>query len=108
MLPIPPVAGVRDSGECLTKALLIITGVRDDGYREILGASVADDEGEGFWSGLFDELKDRGMKGVKQVVSDGHKGIQSAVSRAFWVLPGKGPDRINKELKSRNKVVGHS
>jgi len=47
--------------------LLIITGVRDDGYREILGACVADDEGEGFWSGLFDELKDRGMKGVKLV-----------------------------------------
>jgi putative transposase len=74
---------VSDAGKYVTKALLIITGVREDGCREILGASVADDEGEGFWSGLFDELKDRGMNGVKLVVSDGHNGIQSAVQSRF-------------------------
>ncbi len=107
---------VRDSGKYVTKALLIITGVRDNGYREILGAAVADDEGEGFWSGLFDELKDRGMKGVKLVVSDGHNGIQSAVKSRFlgatWQLcqvhfsravlrniPNKDKDEVAEKLK---------
>lgn len=74
---------VRDGGKYVTKAFLIVTGIRDDGYREILGAKITDNEGEGFWSGFFDELKDRGLKGVKLVVSDGHKGIQSAVSSKF-------------------------
>ena len=74
---------VRDSGKYVTKAFLIITGIRDDGYREILGAKITDSESEGFWSGFFDELIDRGLKGVKLVVSDGHKGIQSAVSSRF-------------------------
>jgi len=74
---------VRDSGKYVTKALLIITGIRDDGYREILGAKITDNESEGFWSGFFDELIDRGLRGVKLVVSDGHKGIQSAVSSRF-------------------------
>jgi transposase-like protein len=74
---------VRDGGKYVTKAFLIITGIRDDGYREILGAKITDNEGEGFWSGFFDELTDRGLRGVELVVSDGHKGIQSAVSSKF-------------------------
>lgn len=74
---------VRDGAKYVTKALLVVTGVREDGYREILGAKIADSENEGFWSGLFDELKERGLEGVKLVVSDGHKGIQSAVQASF-------------------------
>lgn len=74
---------VRDSGKYVTKAFLIVTGIRDDGYREILGAKITDSESEGFWSGFFDDLIDRGLKDVKLVVSDGHKGIQSAVSSRF-------------------------
>jgi len=74
---------VRDGAKYVTKALLVVTGVREDGYREILGAKIADSEDEGFWSGLFDELKEKGLEGVKLVVSDGHKGIQSAIQSAF-------------------------
>jgi transposase-like protein len=74
---------VRDSGKYVTKAFLIVTGIRDDGYREILGARITDSEREGFWSGFFDKLIDRGLKDVKLVVSDGHKGIQSAVQSKF-------------------------
>jgi transposase-like protein len=74
---------VRDGGKYVTKAFLIITGIRDDGHREILGAKITDNESEGFWSGFFDELKDRGLNGVELVVSDGHKGIQAAVSSRF-------------------------
>lgn len=74
---------VRDSGKYVTKAFLIVTGIRDDGCREILGARITDSESEGFWSGFFDELIDRGLKDVKLVVSDGHKGIQSAVQSRF-------------------------
>jgi putative transposase len=43
----------------------VAIGVREDGYREILGAKIADVEGEGFWSVFFEELKDRGFQGVK-------------------------------------------
>ena len=69
---------VRTDSRYITKAFLVVTGIRDDGYREILGARIADGEDELFWSGIFEELKDRGLSGVKQVTSDGHKGIQKA------------------------------
>lgn len=74
---------VRDHGRYVSKAVLIIAGIRIDGYREILGLKVADREDEAFWRVLFEELKERGLKGVQMVTSDGHKGIQAAVLEAF-------------------------
>lgn len=74
---------VRNGSRYVTKAFLVVTGIREDGYREILGARIADVENEAFWSALFQDLKDRGLSGVKLVVSDGHKGIQKAVEGSF-------------------------
>lgn len=74
---------VRNESRYVTKAFLVVAGIREDGYREILGARIADVEDELFWSGLFQDLKDRGLSGVELVVSDGHKGIQKAVERSF-------------------------
>ena len=109
---------VRDekAGRYRTKALLIVAGVRKDGYREILGLKLVDSEGEGFWLELFEELKERGLKGVELVISDGHRGIRSAVEKAFigasWQMchvhfirdvlkkvPKKGWKRISRRLK---------
>jgi putative transposase len=74
---------VRNQGRYITKALLIVTGIHENGYREILGAKIAPSEDEPVWESLFEELKSRGLKGVQLVVSDGHKGIQKAVEKAF-------------------------
>jgi transposase-like protein len=74
---------VRDGPRYVSKALLVTAGVRKDRYREILGARIAACENETFWSGLFDEMKERGLNGVQLVISDGHQGIQIAVPTAF-------------------------
>ena len=74
---------VRNGARYLNRALLVVTGVREDGYREILAIKIADSEGDGFWSDLFGELKERGLEGVELVISDGHKGIQEAVKTSF-------------------------
>lgn len=87
--PIPypfldaPYHTVGDGPRYVSKALLGAAEVRDDGYREILGATIADCENEAFWPWLFDDLKDRGLRGVQQVISDGHRGIQAAVATTF-------------------------
>lgn len=74
---------IRDDVRYSNKALLLIAGVRDDGIREILGARIADCEDELTWEDLFSDLKNRGLKRVDMVISDGHKGIQTAVQRSF-------------------------
>jgi transposase-like protein len=74
---------VRDGVRYVTKAFLAVTVIRSDGYREILGARIADGEDKLFWSSFFDELKSRSLKGVHLIISDGHKGIQKAVESSF-------------------------
>lgn len=74
---------VRDGIQYITKALLVVVGVREDGYREILGARIADAEHELTWEGIFSDLKDRGLSSVDLVISDGHTGIQSAAEMMF-------------------------
>jgi putative transposase len=74
---------VRDSLHYENKALFIVAGIRDDGLREILGTKLADSEDSLFWEDIFEDLKERGLRGVKLIVSDGHKGIQKAVRESF-------------------------
>jgi len=61
---------VRDetAGRYKTKALLIVAGIREDGYREILGLKLAENEGEDFWLELSEALKNHGLRRVKLVV----------------------------------------
>ena len=49
---------VRQGAQYKPRAFLIVTGIREDGLREILGASIAESEDSGFWSALFRSLKD--------------------------------------------------
>lgn len=74
---------VRDGLHYENKALFVVAGIRDDGCREILGTRLADSEDSLFWQDLFEDLKERGLRGVKLIVSDGHKGIQKAVRESF-------------------------
>lgn len=78
---------VREGVRYVTKAVLVVAGVREDGYREILGARITDGGNEGFWSGLFEDLKERGGTGVQLVISDGHMGIQEAALILNQMLP---------------------
>ena len=80
---------VRDGLHYENKALFVVAGIRDDGYREILGTKLADSEDSLFWEDLFEDLKERGLKGVKLIVSDGHKGIQKAVGNLLLDQAGR-------------------
>ena len=74
---------VRDGPKYVSKALFVVAGIGFDGQREIPGARIADAETELLWEGYFDELKARGLHGVKMVISDGHGGIRGTVERCF-------------------------
>jgi putative transposase len=74
---------VREDGAYGNRALYVCIGINPEGRREILSARLYDSETEIQWESFFDQLKDRGLKGVELVISDGHKGIQEAVTRSF-------------------------
>jgi putative transposase len=74
---------VRVDHRIVTQGVLIVSGVREDGFREILAVEVADTESEATYHELFRSLKRRGLSGVELVVSDDHEGLKSAVCRHF-------------------------
>jgi len=66
-----------------SRAILIVAGVNEDGYREVLAVEIADLESESTWRDVFQRLKERGLTGVSYIVSDNHKGIKTAVRKEF-------------------------
>ena len=74
---------VRHGGAVVSRGVLTVTGIDEDGYREVLGVWCADTESEASWSQVFRELKERGLAGVDYVVSDNHRGLVDAIHRHF-------------------------
>jgi len=74
---------IRINHQVVSQGVLLAVGIGSDGYREILGTWVADSENETSWSEVFKELKERGLKGVRYVVSDDHAGLVKAIGRHF-------------------------
>ena len=74
---------VRDTGRIVSRAVIIAVGVNEDGRREVLGVHAGHSEAEVFWMDFLRSLADRGLRGVKLVVADDHKGLRAAARRVF-------------------------
>jgi transposase-like protein len=69
---------VRHGGHVVDVALLLAIGVQADGKRSVLGVSVSLSEAEVHWRTFLNSLLERGMKGVRMLVSDDHAGLKQA------------------------------
>lgn len=78
---------VRHGGSVVDCAVLLALGVRADGRRELLGASVKLSEAEVHWRDFLTGLKDRGLCGIKLFVSDDHAGLKAARTAVFPSVP---------------------
>lgn len=74
---------VRDDHHVVSKAVVVATGITATGQREVLGLDVGDSEDEVFWRGFLRSLKNRGLDGVRLVISDQHAGLCAAIRRCF-------------------------
>lgn len=75
---------VRNSvAQPASMATVVATGIAADGNREVLGCDVGDSESEGFWQQFLGSLRDRGLGGVRLVISDAHRGLGAAADRWF-------------------------
>jgi transposase-like protein len=81
---------VRWGSSVTSMALLACVGVDEEGFREVLAVEVAGSEKGAAYASLLRGLSDRGLRGVRLVVSDDHEGIKAAVAGE---LPGVGWQR---------------
>jgi transposase-like protein len=72
-----------DGGPVVSIAAIIATGVNRDGRREILGLGLGPSEAATFWLGFLRTLQQRGLTGVKLVISDAHEGLKAAIRQVF-------------------------
>jgi len=76
---------VRWGARVTSMAIVACVGVDEEGFREVLAVEVAGTEKGAAYASLLRGLIDRGLSGVRLVVSDDHEGIKAAVSGE---LPG--------------------
>lgn len=74
---------VRREGHVRATAALWVVGVTPEGYREHLGVWLGPSESEASWAQVFHDLVERGLHGVRYVVSDEHVGLLAALRRYF-------------------------
>lgn len=74
---------IRRDHKVESHAILIAVGVSSRGKRDILGVDVCNTENETNWSDFLNSLVERGLKGVRLVISDAHGGLVSAIERYF-------------------------
>lgn len=74
---------VFDGVRFVSSAVMVAIGVSATGTREILDITPMESESFATYTEFFDGLKDRGMKKVDLIISDGHRGIKKAAKESF-------------------------
>jgi putative transposase len=101
---------VRLERRVVDTAVWVAIGLNGEGQREVLGVEVAHGESRGTWSAFLEGLVERGLKGVRLVVSDAHAGLQEARRVHFSGVPWQrcqrhflmnALERVPKAMESR-------
>jgi len=64
-------------------SVLVAVGVNAEGYREIIGAAEGEKEDREGWLGFIRHLKERGLKGVRLIVSDKCLGLVESAAEVY-------------------------
>lgn len=74
---------VKQDNAIIKKAAYVILGVTCDGFKEVLGIWIGENESAKFWLSTLNELKNRGVKDVLILCSDCLKGINEAIKAVY-------------------------
>jgi len=74
---------VRQAGRIVSVAAIVAVAVNSHGRREVLGIAVMPSEAEAFWGEFLRSLADRGLRGVKLIIADDHKGLKAAATKVL-------------------------
>lgn len=72
---------VRDDGIIRKLAAYVVLGINEDGHKEVMTIEVGEKESSKYWLGVLNSLKNRGVKDILILCSDGLTGLKEAVWR---------------------------
>ena len=74
---------VREFDRVVSVACVVAVGVTTEGERRVLVVDCGPSEDEAFWTRFLRDLVKRGLKGVHQVVSHAHEGLEAAIAKVL-------------------------
>lgn len=74
---------VREDGVIRKLAAYVVLGINADGRKEVLTIAIGENESSKYWLSVLNSLKNRGIKDILILCSDGLSGIKEAISAAF-------------------------
>jgi putative transposase len=74
---------MRHEGRVENRAVFVAIGVDEEGQKDVLGLWSASNEGAKFWLAVMTELKNRGLRDVYIVCTDGLRGFPQAIETVF-------------------------
>ena len=73
----------RTDGKVAKKCVYSVLGVTVEGKKEILGIWVSESESASFWTGVFNDMKNRGVKDILIACHDNLTGFTKALETVF-------------------------
>lgn len=74
---------VREDGQIKNKAAYVVLGVDLDGFKDVLGIWIGENESSKFWLGVLNDMKNRGLEDVLMFCVDGLTGLKEAILAAY-------------------------
>lgn len=74
---------VREDNHIVKKVAYIALGIDSEGFKEVLGIWIGENESAKYWLGVLNELKQRGVKDILIICSDNLTGIKEAINAAL-------------------------
>lgn len=74
---------VRHEGRVVNKAVYCIIGVNQEGFKELLGMYIGENEGAKYWLQILTDLRQRGVEDIFIACIDNLKGFAEAIETVF-------------------------
>jgi putative transposase len=74
---------VKKDGKVISKCVYTVLGIDSDGKKDILGIWISESESAAFWTTVFNEIKNRGVKDILIACHDNLSGFSNALATVF-------------------------
>lgn len=74
---------VKQNNRIVSKAAYVVIGVDGDGYKDVLGLWIGENETSKFWLKVLTDMKNRGIKKVSVFSIDGLSGFNEAIKATY-------------------------
>lgn len=74
---------VRSEGRIIKKAVYIAIGINMEGYRDVLGMWIGENESAKFWVSVMNDMRNRGVEDILIACVDGLTGFPNAIAAVY-------------------------